>query len=245
MAAQGVQSARKKKRVNRNRRVAVRGSRIVSKASHNTVTISVSPARIETMFQMGTGQTFNLERTFWKAAGFHLPPVFLNDCPMQRFRFLARASLAMSLTLSPLAAATAQQEPSATDQPLAAYKNKNRVLLVFAPTEKDAAYVEQGKLWQGEKAGFSERQLVVVPVLADGKKVAGDTPAALEKKYGVDAKAFAVVLLGKDGHDAYRATKPVKAAALYEVIDAMPMRRAEMKRQQGAHPSKPDTDHDE
>ncbi len=54
------------------------------------------------------------------------------------------------------------------------------------------------------------------------------------------------MLLGKDGHDAYHSAKPVKAEALYEVIDAMPMRQAEVKRQSPpAHPVKPDTDHDE
>ncbi len=164
---------------------------------------------------------------------------------MHRSPFLARLALAVNLTLLPLAAARAQQDATSADKPLAAYKDKNRVLLVFAPTDKDAAYIEQGKLWQGEKTGFDERQLVIVPVLADGKKAAGDVPAAWEKKYNVDARTFAVVLLGKDGHDAYRTAKPVKAAALYEVIDAMPMRRAEAKRQPPAHPAKPDTDHDE
>lgn len=159
---------------------------------------------------------------------------------------LACALLVMSLTLSPLAASAQQPDGGAADKPLASYKDKNRVLLVFAPSDKDPSYAEQGKLWQGEKAGFEERQLVVVPVLADAKKAAGDAPAMLEKRYGVDAKTFAVVLLGKDGHDAYRAAKPVKAGALYEVIDAMPMRRAEMKRQSASTTSaKPDTDHDE
>lgn len=164
---------------------------------------------------------------------------------MLRIHFHLRVILAVSLFFLALAAVPAQENPSATDQSLAAHKDKSRVLLVFAPTDKDSSYVEQGKLWQGEKAGFDERQLVVVPVLADKKMAAGDTPVALEKKYGIDAKTFAVVLLGKDGHDAYRAAKPVKAAALYEVIDAMPMRRAEMKRQPPTRPPKPDTDHDE
>ena len=151
----------------------------------------------------------------------------------------------MSLTVFPLAA-SAQQDGGPGDKPLASYKDKNRVLLVFAPTDKDPAYVEQGKLWQSEKPGFDDRQLVVVPVLADAKKAAGDTPADMEKKYGVDAKTFTVVLVGKDGHDAYRAAKPVKAASLYEVIDAMPMRRAEIKRMSPSpRPVKPDTDHDE
>ena len=153
----------------------------------------------------------------------------------------------MSLALLPLAAA----QDTAADRPLTAYHDKNRVLLVFAPSSQDPAYVEQGKLWQGEKAGFDERQLVVVPVLADGKKAAGDAPAALEKKYGIDAKAFTVVLLGKDGHDAYRAVRPLKGDALYGVFDAMPMRRAEIKRQPtptptpAPTPQRPDLNHDE
>ena len=164
---------------------------------------------------------------------------------MQPRIFLARALLVMGLILAPFTGVSAQQDAAAADKPLAAYKDKNRVLLVFAPTDQDPAYIEQGKLWQAEKAGFEERQLAVVPVLADAKKAAGDLPAVIAKKYGVDAKAFAVVLLGKDGHDAYRSAKTVKAVALYEVIDAMPMRRAEMKHQPPAHPAKPDTDHDE
>ena len=132
-----------------------------------------------------------------------------------------------------------------TDKPLSAYRDKNRVLLVFAPTAQDAALLEQNRLWQNEKPGFDERQLVVVPVLADARKpTAGEPPGALAKKLGVDAKTFAVVLIGKDGRDAYRSARPVGASALYGVIDAMPMRRAEARRPSPT-PTKPDLDHDE
>ena len=144
------------------------------------------------------------------------------------------------------------QTSTAPEKPLAQYRDKNRVLLVFAPTLPDPAYTEQTRLWKGEKAGFEERQLVVVPVLADVKTVEGVAPSTLAKKYNVDPRTFAVVLIGKDGHDAFRAVKPVKPEALYGVIDAMPMRRAEMKRPPaGASPTpvptprKPDLDHDE
>ena len=71
------------------------------------------------------------------------------------------------------------------------------------------------------------------------------------KKHGIDANGFAVVLIGKDGHDAFHAAKPVPAAVLYGVIDAMPMRRAEIKRPTPASPTptptprRPDLDHDE
>lgn len=138
------------------------------------------------------------------------------------------------------------QDGNAADKPLGAYRDKNRVLLVFAPTAQEPAFLEQTKLWQNERAGFDERQLVVVPVLADAKKpAAADAPGTLAKRFGVEAKSFAVVLIGKDGHDAYRSNKPVPTATLYGLIDAMPMRRAEMKRQPPATPAKPDLDHSE
>lgn len=158
--------------------------------------------------------------------------------------------LALAMTLLPL---TAPAQDAGADKPLGAYRDKNRLLLLFAPTAQDPAYLEQTKLWQGEKTGFDDRQLVTIPVLADARKpVAAESPAALAKKFGVDPKTFAVVLVGKDGHDAYRSPKPVPAATLYGVIDAMPMRRAEMRQQASPSPprpsptpAKPDLDHDE
>ena len=164
------------------------------------------------------------------------------------------ALLTMAVFFS-LAAAPAQDANNA-DKPLSAYRDKNRVLLVFAPTELDLAYREQIKLWQNEKTGFDERQLLVLPVFAEAKKPAGDPPGTLARKYNIDPKTFALVLIGKDGHDAYRSAKPVPAAALYPAVDAMPMRRAEMKRPSPASsptptatarptPAKPDLDHDE
>ena len=112
-------------------------------------------------------------------------------------RFLLYAVSAMTLTILPLAVASAQQD-AAADKPLAAYRDKNRVLLVFAPNDKDPAYLEQSKLM----AKTRKRVLTTVsswscPVLADGKKAAADTPVAIEKKYVVDARTFAVVLLGQ------------------------------------------------
>ncbi len=162
------------------------------------------------------------------------------------------AAIAMTILF---ALAAQAQEASPADKPLSAYRDKSRVLLVFTPAMQDPAYQEQTKLWQNEKAGFDERQLVVVPVLADAKKPAGDPPGTLAKRFGADAKSFTVVLVGKDGHDVYRSAKPVAASVVYATVDAMPMRRAEMRRQTSPSPSpsltprptpaKPDLDHDE
>ncbi len=121
--------------------------------------------------------------------------------------------------------------PNANGKTLAAYRDNHRVLLVFAASDQDPAYLTQKKLWKSEKAGFDDRQLVVLPVFAEGRSGDTDPPGELAKRFGVETGKFAVILIGKDGHDAYRTGEPVKAEALYERIDAMPMRREEMRRQ--------------
>lgn len=171
---------------------------------------------------------------------------------MKLFSALPRLALLAMILLSSLAATHAQD--GTADVFLSTFRDKYRVLLVFAPTAQDANYLEQMKLWENTKTGFHERQLLMVPVFPDGSKPVPDPPGALEKKFGVDPKAFAVVLIGKDGHDAYRSAKPVPAVTLYGTVDAMPMRRAEIKRQSTPTPApptprptpaKPDLDHDE
>ena len=132
------------------------------------------------------------------------------------------------LIMFPFPAFQVAQAQQADEDPLAAYRDKKRVLLLFAPTEKDDLYQAQRRLWKGEEAGFKERQLVVVPLPADSKP---DTSTKLGKRFGVDPHIFTVILLGKDGHNAYQSQAPVTAETLYHRIDAMPMRREEMRRQ--------------
>ena len=160
--------------------------------------------------------------------------------------------LAAACAFVAVPAAVHAQTPAMPDKTLVQYRDKNRVLLVFAPTVQDPAYLEQTRLWKNEKAEFEDRQLVVVPVPADVKTVEGAAPAALAKRYNVDAKTFAVVLIGKDGHDAFRAARPVKPETLYGVIDARPLRRGILRRPPASAsptptptPRKPDLDHDE
>ena len=113
--------------------------------------------------------------------------------------------------------------------PLTLYRDKKRVLLLFAPSEQDAAYQAQRRLWKGEEPGFKERQLVVLPLFADSRST---DPGTLAKRFDVDPRSFTVILIGKDGHNAYQGKEPVTTEALYHRIDAMPMRREEMQRQQ-------------
>mgnify|MGYP006275992019 FL=1 len=55
----------------------------------------------------------------------------------------------------------------------------------------------------------------------------------LRDRFDVATDAFAVILLGLDGTEKRRETAPLSVDDLFRTIDAMPMRRAEMQREDG------------
>lgn len=112
---------------------------------------------------------------------------------------------------------------------LSQYRNKNRLLLVFAPSKADLRWQKQDSLLAGSAADFQERDLLRFDYLEHG----GDHGAALRTRYGVKPGQFRVLLIGKDGHVASGGPTPLSLRELTEQIDRMPMRREEMKRNAG------------
>ena len=129
---------------------------------------------------------------------------------------------------------------SATAQagPLSRYRWQNRPLLVFAPTASTPALREQRALIAASDAGVIERDMVVIIVAGDsvetqfGGRVAASA-STLRRRYGVSSDAFRVLLVGKDGGVKLTRTSPTAMSAIFRLIDAMPMRRDEM-RQRGS-----------
>lgn len=140
---------------------------------------------------------------------------------------LSLVALVLGLGMASVAAAAA--DPAET---LANARGHQRALVVFAPGQ--AALQAQTKLWRGAEKAFAERDVVVIPCLADD-------PAArpLAARYHVGATKFCVILFGKDGRDARRYARPVPAAAINDAIDSMPMRQAEMRRPERSPSSRP------
>ncbi|OYY10765.1 MAG: hypothetical protein B7Y70_07995 [Rhizobiales bacterium 35-68-8] len=128
---------------------------------------------------------------------------------------LAFAALA-ALTVG---AAAAPAAPAGLD----AYRWKARPLVVIAPDAADSRYRTQMEAVSAAQAALRERDMVVVPALGP------DSP--LRKQVGSGSAAFQVVLIGKDGHVAGRWTAPVALPDVFALIDRMPMRRDEMRRQ--------------
>ena len=87
-----------------------------------------------------------------------------------------------------------------------------RTLIAYAPSETDAALLRQRELLRPVAAGMAERDLALVTII-------GQRPA------------FEAVLIGKDGGEKLRSMAPIPPGRLFETIDAMPMRRQEMRSQ--------------
>ncbi len=118
---------------------------------------------------------------------------------------------------------------------LESYQWKNRLLLVFAPSENSAAYQQQMQLFQGQQAGFNERDLVIYELLDRGgnranvQSIDREDAAKIRDRFQVSPGEFRVVLVGKDGTSKRRDQSPVSPTVIFKEIDVMPMRRQEMK----------------
>lgn len=139
-----------------------------------------------------------------------------------RFMVLFIAALAIMMSVGPLSA-------------MSNYKWKHRPLLIFAESETNQALSEQRRIVATSRAGLAERDVVVIWVIGNkASSELGPAPlmsaADLRSRYGVDVNAFRSVLVGKDGGVKLSSSEPLGTTRLFATIDAMPMRRDEMRR---------------
>ncbi len=119
--------------------------------------------------------------------------------------------------------------------PLAEYRWKNRLVLLFSSQTDDQLYQKQYDLLRADQSGLDERDLLIFNVLSheityDTDSVRIERAARLREHYRVDEKNFSILLIGKDGSEKMRSDAVVPRNELYAIIDAMPMRREEMRR---------------
>ncbi|MET4106553.1 DUF4174 domain-containing protein [Hymenobacter sp. UYP22] len=111
---------------------------------------------------------------------------------------------------------------------LKASKWQKRVLLLCAPTADDANLRRQQQLLGPVVDDMNARDLLVREVLFD--HLTDPDRRYLREQLGVKTTSFTVLLIGKDGGVKQRAGTPLPPARLFTTIDAMPMRRQEMRR---------------
>ncbi|MGB3778219.1 MAG: DUF4174 domain-containing protein [Tunicatimonas sp.] len=118
---------------------------------------------------------------------------------------------------------------------LSEYRWKNRLILLFSPRPDNPLYQQQYNLFRADQPSLDERDLLIFRVLPDRVVSETDTAgteraARLRERYRVDENAFVFILIGKDGSEKMRSDAVVSRDELYALIDAMPMRREEMRK---------------
>jgi Domain of unknown function (DUF4174) len=100
-----------------------------------------------------------------------------------------------------------------------------RKLLLFA-TGNCAILQQQTDSFALHKSGMKERDIVIEQFCFS------DATSSKFATWKVPAdKDFILILAGRDGGEKFRSYKPVSAAVIFSLIDAMPMRIQEMKKQ--------------
>ncbi|GGH20178.1 hypothetical protein GCM10007352_32020 [Mucilaginibacter phyllosphaerae] len=100
--------------------------------------------------------------------------------------------------------------------------SNKRVVSVYTIDANNASYQQQIKLLNEDKAGLTERD-VIIKTYIYSDQTADKFKESRIKGY------FTITLTGKDGGEKYRSTQPVTLQKLYSTIDAMPMRKDEVK----------------
>ncbi len=101
------------------------------------------------------------------------------------------------------------------------FQNK-RQLLLFADSETNPQLQQQLKYLREDANGLKERDIEM-------KIYYRTTNPELLTQRKITA-AFTAILVGKDGGDKLTSNEALTLQKLYGIIDAMPMRRSEMKR---------------
>lgn len=112
--------------------------------------------------------------------------------------------------------------PASAESSLQAYKWENRVLLLFGPgtsSELD----RQKLILAADPRGLEERDMIVLEP---------SETQDLQARFEINPARFTAILVGKDGGEKLRSNSPITLEELYGLIDQMPMRRQEMRRQQ-------------
>ena len=98
-----------------------------------------------------------------------------------------------------------------------------RVIELYTHAANDPLYLHQLKLLSADQQGLDERDIII-------KKFVFDEHNASGFKKRSAGENFTVILIGKDGGEKYRSDQPLSLKKLYALIDAMPMRREEMRK---------------
>lgn len=115
------------------------------------------------------------------------------------------------------------------------YVWRNRLLLLFATEASDPLVRQVRDNLERHADELVERDLLVLQLFVHGQSRLNDQPISaaqvrkLRARLGIDANEQLLVLVGKDGSVKRRAPLSTDVREIFRQIDAMPMRRDEMR----------------
>ena len=112
---------------------------------------------------------------------------------------------------------------------------QNRLILVMADDTSNLNFKKQITHLTKNKEALTERKLIIYKVLPNqyskGLEIVElKSSNDLNKKYNPKQKPFKVVLIGLDGRVKLEQTEIITIEQLKSIIDAMPMRKNEMRK---------------
>ncbi|WP_047548050.1 DUF4174 domain-containing protein [Psychroserpens sp. Hel_I_66] len=120
-------------------------------------------------------------------------------------------------------------------QDLQKHQWKNRLLLVLTDDINNQEFKTQIETLEKDINGLKERKLIIYQVIPQQHKTGFDnddhwiTSSNLYQDFKTKDKPFEIILIGLDGGDKLRQHTVLTTEKLFSIIDAMPMRRAEIR----------------
>lgn len=115
------------------------------------------------------------------------------------------------------------------------YRWKNRILLVFSPTDADPAFKAFDQSISRQISEVKHRDLIVLRIFETGPSFIEEKPLPhedvenLQTRFRVKPGRFSVILVGKDGGIKLLREDQAELKEIFDLIDTMPMRQQEMK----------------
>lgn len=153
---------------------------------------------------------------------------------MPATRRQAIGALTAAAGAATLGAAATMGGGPAQAETLETYAWNARPLLVFHDGARDGPAETQLALLRRHQPAMTDREMPLIVIRAAGVEIDGRRsalrPGPLRQRFGVADQAFQVVLIGKDTGVKLSRTRPTPPSMIFDLIDAMPMRREEVRR---------------
>jgi Domain of unknown function (DUF4174) len=107
---------------------------------------------------------------------------------------------------------------------LIAQQSNYRRILIFAPDSTNVSFKTQNRIFQKEDSACVQRDIIVEYYVFKSRSI------VFFDKYQVSKSDFTLLLIGKDGFVKLRSKEVVKPERIYALVDAMPMRKDEMRK---------------